>query len=343
EIIAEVDNSIPMRKKIKGYFMLFRILPVLVWSFTGTLVGTALAVLHNSEINWLAFLLVLTISALVQGYPTHIINEIMDWKSGADSHELQAKKVGGSKVLQAKLLDSKDLWTAFAISHLLLLFLIIICFLVINLKIIFYFILPGYFSGMLYSLPPFRFSYRPFLGEWLGGFAGMVFLVSGSFYAQTLSLSPLAILTAFGLGLVYISIMTFFHYLDFEHDQLSWPKKKTTVVYLGLKRSRTYANICLLLATIVFVVCIFAFQIQHIVLLLLSATLLLAHNRTDLWHSDSIIKWGKVITYSTIISGLSFAGLANPFLLFMVLPVLFSFWSHKKFGKIRGLQVEIPT
>lgn len=321
-----------MHKKLKGYFMLFRILPVMVWSFTGTLVGTALAVMDIHEIKWMPFLLVLMISSLVQGYPTHIINEIFDWKSGADSRELREKKSGGSKVMQAKLLKMKDLWAVFVVSHLVLVLLITACKVVINSKIIYYFIIPGYLSGLFYSLPPFRFSYRPFLGEWLGGFAGIFLLVLGSYYAQTLAINLFSILIAFALGLIYIAIMTFFHYLDFENDRLATPVKNTTVVYLGVERSRKYAYLCLLFSASVFIL---SFRFQQIPLLLLSGAVFLSHNRADLWDAISIIRWGKVITYSTILAGLSFAALAKPILLLMALPVVLSFWAHKKFGKLK--------
>jgi 1,4-dihydroxy-2-naphthoate octaprenyltransferase len=330
-----------MRKKIKGYFMLFRILPVMVWSFNGTLVGMSLAVLDSHEIKWLPFFLVLAIAALIQGYPTHIINEIFDWKSGADSRELRAQKSGGSKVLQTRLLSIVDLWKAFGVSHVILILLAGASIYAINAKIIFYFILPGYLSGLFYSLPPFRFSYRPFLGEWLGGFAGMVLLVLGSYYAQTLTLNPLAVLTALAIGLSYIGIMTFFHYLDFEHDQLSSPPKNTTVVFLGLAGSRRYAYSCLLFSAALFLLGVVNFQIRLLPMLLLSFALLIAHSQTDLRNALSIIKWGKVITFSTIIAGLCLAATIKPLFLLLSLPVLAGFWAHKKFGKLKGIHLQV--
>ncbi len=308
----------------------------MVWSFTGTLIGTSLAVSEIHEIKWAPFLLVLLISSLVQGYPTHIINEIFDWKSGADSRNLRTKKSGGSKVLQAKLLEIHDLWVAFVVSHLVLIILIIACSSVINTKIIFYFIIPGYISGLFYSLPPFRFSYRPFLGEWLGGFAAMFLLILGSYYAQALTLSVYAVLIAFAVGLIYVAIMIFFHYLDFENDRSATPMKNTTVVYLGLEGSRKYATLCLVLSSLVFFILVLNFKFQPVPLLLLSVILVVSHLKTDLWDAFSIIKWGKVVTYSTILTGLSIAVIAKPVLSIMTIPVVFGFWAHKKFGKLKS-------
>jgi len=207
-------------------------------------------------------------------------------------------------------------------------------------KIIFYFIVPGYLSGLFYSLPPFRFSYRPFLGEWLGGFAGMVLLVLGSYYAQAVALNPLAILTALGIGLSYIGIMTFFHYLDFEHDQLASPKKNTTVVFLGLTGSRRYAYSCLVFSAFLFLLGVVHFQIRLLPLLLLSFALLIAHSQTDLRNALSIIKWGKVITFSTVTAGLCLAATIKPLLLLMSLPVMAGFWAHKKFGKLTKIHLQ---
>jgi 1,4-dihydroxy-2-naphthoate octaprenyltransferase len=327
-----------MAKKLKGYFMLFRILPVLVWAFVGTLVGTSLAALETDEIIWLPFLLVLSISALVQGYPTHVLNEIFDWKSGADSKDLSVKKSGGSKVLQVQLLTLKDLWTAFVVSNLVLIGLVILCIKVIDINAFYYFFIPAYASALFYSLPPFRFAYRPFLGEWLGGFAGMFFLVVGSYYAQTLEVNFFVILNAFGLGLIYIGIMVFFHYLDFESDQLAKPKKNTTVVFLGLEGSRTYTYLCLAISAILFLIGTSKFYIQEMALLIFSGIVFFCHYKTDLRSTLSIIKCGKVITYSSLIIGLSFAAIAKPALLIMALPVLLSLWAYKKFGKLSGLK-----
>ena len=332
-----------MSKKLKGYFMLFRLLPVLVWSFTGTLVGTSLAVLETDEIIWIPFLLVLATSAMVQGYPTHILNEIFDWKSGADSRELGEKKSGGSKVLQAKLLSIKDLWIAFVVSNLVLTGLVIMCVRVIDINAFFYFFIPAYLSAVLYSLPPFRLAYRPFLGEWLGGFAGMFILVIGSYYAQTLTVNLFAILNAFGLGLIYIGIMIFFHYLDFENDQLAKPPKNTTVVFLGLERSRFYTYFCLAISAGLFLFCVAKFYVQEITLFLFSGIVLFCHYKTDLRNALSIIQCGKVITYSSLIIGLSFAVMAKPILIVMGFAAIISFWAHKKFGKLNRTKLRFNT
>ncbi|MFQ5602579.1 MAG: prenyltransferase [bacterium] len=330
----------PLRCKIKGYFMLFRVLPVMVWAVTGTLVGTSLASMKNYEINWPAFLLVLLISALVQGYPTHIINEIYDWKSGADPQDLRAKKSGGSKVLQAQLLSIGDLWWAFVISNLILAGLVYWCIKVIDIKAFYFFFLPAYFSALFYTLPPFRFAYRPFLGEWLGGFAGMFVLVVGSYYVQTFSVNLYVILSAVGFGIIFIGIMIFFHYLDYENDQQAVPVKKTTVVYLGLEGSRKYVYFCLVVSFVILGITVLKYEFKLIPLLVLCSAVGFGHSRIDLNDPSTIIRWGKFVTMVTLAASLVLAGLAQPILLLMTLPISVSYWAHKKFGKLKTVSVQ---
>lgn len=317
--------------------MLFRILPVLVWSFSASLIGTALAVYQTHQINWIAFFLVLLTAMLIQGYPTHIFNEIMDWKSGADLVDLKSKKSGGSKVLQAGLLTIQDLWKAFFVSHVILLILITLSWKTINPQIVFYFLIPGYLAGLFYSLPPFRFAYRPFLGEWLGGFAGIFLLVLGSYYAQVYNINRVALINAFGMGLIYIGIMIFFHYLDYENDQKAQPRKNTTVVFLRPEGSRVYVYLCLLTACVIFLRNTLQLYPQEIVLLFFAALIFLCHYRINLNDPKSIIHWGKVITYASIVLAIAFAILANPQFFVMTIPAGMSILAYKKFGKLRGV------
>ncbi len=321
--------------------MLFRILPVMVWALTGTLIGTATALFEGVKINWLAFSLVLTISALVQGYPTHIINEIFDWKSGADGKTLGDKKSGGSKVIQAGLLSVRELWTAFVITNAILLALSAVAARHINLELIVFFVVPGYLSGVLYTLPPFRFAYRPFLGEWFGGFAGMFLLVAGSYYAQTPNLSLFAIGIAASVGLIYIAIMVYFHYLDHDNDRASIPRKNTTVVFLGYEGCRTYAYACLLLSAIILLSFGFTVRAESLLLLPLVAVVLSSHLRADLTQASSIIRFGRTITMAVLAVGVAFAVLAEPAFAGMIVVIALGFLAHKKFGKLSTLRAQV--
>lgn len=314
--------------------MLFRILPVLVWAFAGTLFGTAMGVVETSQVNWGAVLLVLALAALVQGYPTHILNEVFDWQSGADPPRLGGKPSGGSKVLQSGLLTMQELWSGFLISNLMFLGLVAAFVVHYGPKIAYYFILPGYLSGVLYSLPPFRLAYRPFLGEWLGGFAGMVFLITAAYYVQTQTVRPAIWVHATAIALLYIGIMIFFHYLDFDNDRRARPQKKTSVVFLGLEGARKYAIGCVALSCSMHTIWIVQGQHHFVPVLLLGLTLVWCHGRVWPRNPASIVSHGRVVTYATVAAALAFAALAEPALLWMTALVVMSFWSHKRFGKL---------
>lgn len=322
----------------KAWFMVFRVLPVLVWSVVATTFGSAIAVLETDILFWGNYLLVMGITALIQGFPTHIINEIYDWKSGADQFRKLGEKSGGAKVIKAGLTDIKGLWCMFAVTLMLILLVTAHIVYTIGWQVL-WFIVPGFFSGLFYTLPPLRFAYQPFAGEWLGGFAGIFFAVTGSYYAQTFHLGTTVICSAFCLGLIYIGVMMLFHYLDYEGDRKARPQKRTTIVRLGLERSKYYVCICLSAAVLLSVVCAIAFH-WVFSLLALHALLQLGFqigcNPKD---GASIVSNARMITYETIAWGILFAAVIELRFLLMLIPIMLGFYSHKRFGKLRKIPV----
>lgn len=101
-------NSTPApsswQAKLKGAFMLFRVLAVLVWAFNAGLISNAAAVADGHPLRVIVFVFVLLIAALVQGYPAHIVNEIYDWQSGADRPRMAAGEKSQPSPVAAKLL-----------------------------------------------------------------------------------------------------------------------------------------------------------------------------------------------------------------------------------------------
>jgi 1,4-dihydroxy-2-naphthoate octaprenyltransferase len=330
-----------MRRKLKGYFMLFRILPVLVWTGTASLVAGALVVTTGHPVDWRLFGFVVAVAALIQGYPTHIVNEIYDWRSGADPRTLGERKSGGSKVLQAGLLKPRDLWMVFTLSSALLFVSVFVVAAHTDWRLFWFFAI-GYVSGISYTLPPFRWAYRPFLGEWLGGFTGVVALVLGLYFAETRVLRAEVIWTATALGLQYISIMMFFHYLDYESDRLAVPRKLTTVVFLGIEGSRWYAIASSVLATGIFVALAMFSGRTYAILGIGSGLIALIHYRCNPTDARSIVRNGRIITFGMWLVGLTFATLADPRFAVAALVFLVGLWAHKKFGKIRPLRSPLP-
>jgi len=86
--------------KALGWFLELRPIPVLLWSYTAVALGTGLAVAEGTALDtgWLAVALALAV--LIQGWETHAINEIYDWRSGTDAHGSPRALSGGSKVVR---------------------------------------------------------------------------------------------------------------------------------------------------------------------------------------------------------------------------------------------------
>src|SRR3989304_2615612 len=85
---------------------------------------------------------------------------------------------GGSKVLNRGLLTVRGLWAIFAVSSVLIWGLATYLFAARSWTLI-AFVLPGYVSGLLYTLPPVRTAYRPFAGGLGGGVPGGLLWVLG--------------------------------------------------------------------------------------------------------------------------------------------------------------------
>src|SRR3990172_3189496 len=105
-------------RKALGWFLELRPIPVLLWSYTAVALGTGLAAAEGTALDtgWLAVALALAV--LIQGWETHAINEIYDWRSGTDAHGSPRALSGGSKVVRLGVLSERALWGGFIVSSL---------------------------------------------------------------------------------------------------------------------------------------------------------------------------------------------------------------------------------
>src|SRR5438093_731931 len=115
KLLAAIRPGPRWTRTAKGWFLEFRLIPVLLWSYTAVALGTAIAYFATGSLNGLWFLAALALGALIQGWETHAINEIYDWRSGTDQPGGRALS-GGSHVRNLGLLAERDLWWIFAIS-----------------------------------------------------------------------------------------------------------------------------------------------------------------------------------------------------------------------------------
>ncbi|HZI36083.1 MAG TPA: prenyltransferase [Gaiellales bacterium] len=221
----------------RGLWLELRVIPVLLWSFSAITLGTALG--GGSDVEGWYYLGAVALGVLIQGVLAHTLNEIEDWRSGTDRHDSPRVISGGSKVLVAGLLTPRALKLLFAVAF--------VATTVLGLALVasrglvmLPFGLAGVAGAVLYTLPPVRAAYRPFLGEaiaciclWLCVTGAAV--LQGGRITATVAVAALAV-AAYAVGMLMVH-----HYLDYEADRSATPTKTTTIVLLGLRRGRLYA------------------------------------------------------------------------------------------------------
>lgn len=311
----------------KGLFMEIRIIPVLVWAFTSIVIGTALAYVETGMFTLYNFILAMSVACIVQGYPTHAANEIVDWLSGTDEEGF-----GGSKVIREGLLSVRDLKIVLVVSMSVVVALSALVVFTIDMRLIWFGIV-GIAASLFYSLPPFKLAYRPFAGEWIGGFVGIFVAVTGGYYIQAFELSPVAVLAGVAVGVSDIAIMEMFHTIDYKADKDADPQKKTTMVFLGRKKGQIYviAHIC----GAAFLLWVLTSMYWQFVVLAVGTTMCIYfycdYNPVDPW---SIIHNTKKVTWFAIDGGVIFATLINVWFALLSFPVILGYVAHKKWGKL---------
>jgi len=223
-----------------------------LWSYTAVVLGTAVAYFASGSFNLLWFVVALALGALIQGWETHAINEIYDWRSGTDQIGGRALS-GGSHVRNLGLLGERDLWWIFALSSIAVAALT--AWVVLEraawLALL---IVAGYGLGLAYTAPPLSTSYHPFAGEWLGGFPGVLLSGLGAYAIQTLSISLVVTTALVAHALVCMAMLMVHHYLDEPMDAGATPPKRTTVVALGFTNARRYAGIMAAIAAALYAI-----------------------------------------------------------------------------------------
>ncbi len=239
--LSETEHTRRWATKALGWFFEFRLIPVLLWSFTSVALGTALAVSETGAFDPVLLVVAMALAGLIQGWVTHAVNEIYDWRSGTDRDPRPRALSGGSKVRNLGLLDERDLWVIVAVSTAAVALLAAYVALA-RAAWLLLLIVAGYALGVAYTMPPAATAYRPFLGEWLGGFPGVLLAGLGAYGIQARTLSWTAAIALSAHALVCTAMLVMHHYQDASADAAAIPPKRTTVVALGPRRSRWYAS-----------------------------------------------------------------------------------------------------
>ncbi|HSI30225.1 MAG TPA: prenyltransferase, partial [Miltoncostaeaceae bacterium] len=227
-----------LRRVLLGLWLEIRVIPVLLWSFTAITLGTALAWRDGDGIAVGGYLAAVAVGVLLQGLVAHCVNEIADWRSGTDRDPAPRVISGGSKVIASGLLGTRELrLVGFAAA---------IAATVLGIVaaaewgwILLAYGAAGLAGAVLYTLPPVRAAYRPFIGEAVA-FVCIWGCTTGAYVLQRGELSGGAALAGIAYAASCVAMLMMHHYLDRIPDSRALPPKTTTIVLLG-RAGRRYA------------------------------------------------------------------------------------------------------
>ncbi|MFD1038974.1 prenyltransferase [Virgibacillus byunsanensis] len=105
----------------------------------------------------------------------------------------------------------------------------------------------GIWGAISYSLPPFRFSYRPFIGEWLSMFPSVFVLGLAGAWLALDSIPEWALQNAIFNALFCLAWVMVHHIPDREADRMATPIKQTSVVWAEEKFGAAFSRLPALL------------------------------------------------------------------------------------------------
>jgi 1,4-dihydroxy-2-naphthoate octaprenyltransferase len=175
------------------------------------------------------FLFLTGAAILFHGVLVHIFNDYADHLSGTDAKS-PAILSGGSRVIQEGIFTPEFMWNVGKLlTAILLLLAIVLAF--TGLSKLSLLIIVGIWAAVSYSLPPFRLSYRPFLGEWLSLFPAFLFLGIAGPWLLLDTIPVWAYQNAMVNALVCMAWVMVHHIPDQEADITATPPKRTSVVW----------------------------------------------------------------------------------------------------------------
>jgi len=229
----------PILLKIKAIWEMSRLAPALAWSATSIILGLGSAFSLSTNINWWQLSLIFFSGLCLHSITAHGCNDLEDWRSGTDQAS-QGVLSGGSGVLKNGLLSERQVWlislagvlppaiATFYLSKQVGPFVFLLLFV-------------GIWSAFTYTIPPFRFSYRPLLGEWLSAYPTILCLTIGTFFIQTGTVSASVATAGVIHGFLSLGWVMQHHLPDIPSDLAANPQKLTTPAFVSRRWGLTKA------------------------------------------------------------------------------------------------------
>ena len=232
----EVRPKISILTKIFTWMVIMR-LPFLSATFVPIFAGAAVTSMLGQDVSWGWLLLTLLAGSLLH-IGTNTSNDYFDHISGTDARNYNYSNKGlngGSRSIQMGLISPKGILTVAIIAFTLSAVVGIPLIIKSGLSIL-WLGLFGFFSGLFYTAPPFKFSSRKGIGELLIGLNFGPLMVAGSALVQTGQLLPEAFLAGIPIGFLIAAVVYMNEFPDYDSDKATG--KNTLIVVFGPEKAR---------------------------------------------------------------------------------------------------------
>ena len=232
----EVRPEISLMTKIFKWMVIMR-LPFLSATFVPIFAGAAVTSMLGYEVSWGWLGLTLLAGSLLH-IGTNTSNDYFDHISGTDERNYNYSNKGlngGSRSIQMGLISPKGILTVAIIAFALSVVVGIPLIIKSGLSILWLGLI-GFFSGLFYTAPPFKFSSRRGMGELLIGLNFGPLMVTGSALVQTGQLLPEAFLAGIPIGFLIAAVVYMNEFPDYDSDKATG--KNTLIVVFGQEKAR---------------------------------------------------------------------------------------------------------
>ena len=232
----QVRPKISFFTKIFKWMVIMR-LPFLSATFVPIFAGAAITSMLGEPVSWSWLGLTLLAGAFLH-IGTNTSNDYFDHRSGTDALNYNYSNEGlngGSRSIQMGLITPKGMLTVAIVAFALSAAVGIPLILRSGMQILWLGLI-GFFSGLFYTAPPFKFSSRKGMGEFLIGLNFGPLMVAGSTLVQTGRLIPESFLAGIPIGLLIAAVVYINEFPDHESDKATG--KNTLIVVFGPERAR---------------------------------------------------------------------------------------------------------
>jgi len=297
----EVRPKISIMTKIFKWMVIMR-LPFLSATFVPIFAGAAVTAMLGYQVSW-GWLGLTVLAGSLLHIGTNTSNDYFDHMSGTDALNYNYSNKGlngGSRSIQMGLISPKGIIIVAIITFSLSAIVGVPLIIKSGLPILWLGLI-GFFSGLFYTAPPFRFSSRKGIGELLIGLNFGPLMVAGSALVQTGQLLPEAFLAGIPIGFLIAAVVYMNEFPDYESDKATG--KNTLIVVLGPKKARAGYVALITSAFVSIIILAFNGTFPKLSLIALLAVYFgfTATNTLYKYYNDRLLQpanWGTIIMHS---------------------------------------------